>query len=221
MGAHTYMEDDGDFERLPASAVKLWEHHLPIAAATGLVRTAVRQLSLGAEDARHAWSRLTGTWHPVTVHHMKFRSGWGDHPLAAIFGGLIQGAIAGAVVYGAMLVARGEVDATADLELDVEVAVGRAAIVVATLPMPVALWSLVKVVSGVIDTPAWLSRTETTGIVLRKRATSRPVTGRGVRRSGRSARARTSTALAGRPSANTATTWGSTPARVGSCGRGR
>lgn len=89
LGVRQAYEDNGAYRELPPAAVVLHERHLAHAAALGVARVAVERLPLGAEDDRHAWSKVGGRWRRVTVHYPRRRRGWGDPPGQAVATGLL------------------------------------------------------------------------------------------------------------------------------------
>lgn len=144
MGARRYLAEYGDFGPKPAASVTVWERYLAYAAALGLARSAVRDLPLGAEDHRHAWSRAAGEWRPVRVRYPRRRPGYGQHPAYAAAMGL-------ALAVVATVVARWAADVWVPLAL---------------VPAAWGLWNLARAGLGVVD--LGVSR-EVEGVVLRRR----------------------------------------------------
>lgn len=110
LGVRDHMRTAGDFDDKPAASVAIWDRHLAYATAMGLARTVQRQLPFETEHDRKAWSRYTGEWRPVTVRYQSFVPSWGTSPWKVMFDGIVQGAISGAIAYGAFLVSSGEID---------------------------------------------------------------------------------------------------------------
>lgn len=166
LGVRAHLEQNPDFGEKPAASVVLWDRPLAYATAMGLAPTVERQLPIGAERDRKAWSRATGTWRPVRVVYPRLRPGWGMAPWGALGSGLVQAAVTGALVYGGLLVARGEVDAVADLEPETRDWVTLGGLVVAAVLLPVVLWAGSRAVLGLVDL---IPRRTFEGLVVRKR----------------------------------------------------
>lgn len=166
LGVRTHLADHGDFARQPAAAVAVWDRYLAHAVALDLAPLATGQLPLGAESDRHAWSRETGQWRHVRVRYPRLRPGWGRHPLAVVASTLLQGAVAAAVGYGAVLVLTDRVDLADVPERAVEVldVVAVVALVLAGLALLWAGFGLLRAA------PDLVSRREVEGLVLRRRA---------------------------------------------------
>ncbi|HEY7874840.1 MAG TPA: hypothetical protein VIG64_06925, partial [Actinomycetota bacterium] len=78
------------FPDMPADAVVTWERHLAYGAALGVAGRSVKELPLGAEHDRRAWTDYGGSWRQVRVRYPVVRPGWGKSPLVA---GLISLAV--------------------------------------------------------------------------------------------------------------------------------
>jgi hypothetical protein len=151
LGVRRYLADQGDFATKPAAAVAMWDRYLAHAAALDLAPVAVAQLPLGAEDDRHAWSRVTGQWRHVEAVYPRLWPGYGQHPLVAVATGVAVGWAAALVARTAWTSAGGGLGPVRALS---------AAAVIALI------WSGVKVVGGLVD----LVAVETVeGTVLRAR----------------------------------------------------
>jgi hypothetical protein len=63
-------------------AVELRDRHLAYGAALGVAGGTTRQMPMGAESDRDAWSSYGGRWRPVRVKYGRFLTpGWGRNPL--------------------------------------------------------------------------------------------------------------------------------------------
>jgi Predicted membrane protein (DUF2207) len=82
-GVRKNLEGVPSFPDLPPNAVVTWERHLAYGAALGVAGRTVKELPLGAEHDRRAWTDYGGAWHQVRVRYPVFRPGWGKHPLVA------------------------------------------------------------------------------------------------------------------------------------------
>lgn len=166
MGVRKQLSEQGEFSDKPAASVVLWERYLGYAAAMDLAPIAVRQLPLGAEDDRRAWSRATGGWRKVRVVYPKLRPAWGRHPLQALLVSAVRGAIAGAIVWFAVRAAAGEIEQVRDLDAEVQTWIARIGPIVAVVLLPVVLWQVVTFLMALVDL---FGRREVTGVLLRKR----------------------------------------------------
>lgn len=83
------------FRDMPADAVVTWERHLAYGAALGVAGRTVKELPLGAEHDRRAWSNYGGSWRQVRVRYPVIRPGWGKRPLVAalIFLAVLAGSL--------------------------------------------------------------------------------------------------------------------------------
>ncbi|HKR98286.1 MAG TPA: hypothetical protein VJU79_02110, partial [Candidatus Dormibacteraeota bacterium] len=90
LGVRRQLHSDEVFPTLPPAAIAIWNRYLGYGAAMGAAGEAVRQLPLGAEDPRHAWSSFGGRWRMVTVRYPRMRLGWGRSPLSLLGGGVIR-----------------------------------------------------------------------------------------------------------------------------------
>ena len=177
LGVRRFMADHGDFARYPAAAVAVWDRYLAYAAALDLAPLAVDQLPLGAEDARHAFSSVSGEWRKVRVRYPRFRPGWGRHPAAAVLVGLlISAAAVGVAWFGFKLFAdeslRDEVRNPDPAEEAVELPeeLRWVGLGLGLLALPVGAWWAGNVVIGLSDA---FARREVEGAVIRTRCRSR------------------------------------------------
>jgi hypothetical protein len=166
LGVRRHLADHGDFAAKPAAAVAIWDRYLAYAVALDLAPLAVAQLPLGAEDDRHAWSRASGHWRPVVVTYPRLRPGYGQHPLAAAFVGLVTGAATVAALTRLVPAALGTLTRVDDLSDRTRPWVRLGAAVLVLAGVAVAAWALVKFVSGVADL---FARRTVEGVVLRAR----------------------------------------------------
>ncbi len=150
LGVRDHYRTIGDFDDKPAASVAIWDRHLGYATAMGLAPVVQRQLPFETEHDRHAWSRATGEWRRVKVRYLAFVPGWGQHPVRLAFEGLLQGAIAGALAYGAMLVAGADLDIEPITD-EQRRWIGLAALIVAVFAAALCLLSLVKLALGASD----------------------------------------------------------------------
>lgn len=83
------------FPDMPADAVVTWERHLAYGAALGVAGRTVKELPLGAEHDRRAWTNYGGSWQQVRVRYPVIRPGWGKRPLVAalIFLAVLAGSL--------------------------------------------------------------------------------------------------------------------------------
>jgi hypothetical protein len=169
MGTHRWFEDHGDFSAAPAASVVIWDRNLAYATAFGLATTVDRELPLGQECDRRAWSNATGAWRQVRVRYPRLRPAWGLHPFRALLSGLIQTAVFGGVAVAALLVWTGNAKAFSDLELEAGVViwVERAALVAMLVLGPLALYAAIEALLGLVDL---FPRRTVEGLVLRARA---------------------------------------------------
>jgi Predicted membrane protein (DUF2207) len=94
LGVRRQLHGDEVFPTLPPAAIAIWNRYLAYGAALGAAGEAVRQLPLGAEDPRHAWSSYGGRWRMVTVRYPRLRPGWGQSPWRLIRHGLLLAVLA-------------------------------------------------------------------------------------------------------------------------------
>jgi hypothetical protein len=166
LGVRRYLADHGDFATKPAAAVAVWDRYLAHAAALDLATLAVAQLPLGAEDDRHAWSRASGQWRQVVVGYPRLRPGYGQHPLFAVFTGLLAGVVAGVVAVQLADVATDSADWVDDLPDRAGPWVRGVGAGLLALAVVVAVWSALKVAFGVVDL---FTRRPVEGLLLRAR----------------------------------------------------
>ena len=171
LGVRRYLVEHGHFADQPAAAVAVWDRYLAHAAAMDLAGLAIRQLPLGAEDDRHAWSAEGGEWRPVVVDYPRFEPGWGRHPAAAIILGLLGSAASLGVMWLAWRYSRdtdlgGLLDST---DPEVLRRAGWAALLVCALCLLPLGYAAAEVWRGLADS---LGTQTVEGVVLRARARS-------------------------------------------------
>jgi hypothetical protein len=82
-GVRRNLETLPSFPDTPADAVVTWERHLAYGAALGVAGRSVKELPLGAEHDRRAWTSYGGSWRQIRVRYPVIRPGWGKSPLVA------------------------------------------------------------------------------------------------------------------------------------------
>jgi hypothetical protein len=160
----------GGFASMPASHVTLWDRHLAYATAMDAAPTVERQLCFDAEHDRRAWSHHGDALRRVRVRYWSPRPGWGKAPWVALVGGAAQAALAAAVLYWLMVVARDDLEALAEVDPFIRQRVGLGALVLAAVLVPVGAWCAVKAVLGLLDL---FPRRTVEGLVVRARARRR------------------------------------------------
>ena len=169
LGVRRFMADHGRFEDYPAASVRIWDRYLGHAVALDLAPLAVRQLPLGAESDRWAWSRLSGRWRQVKVVYPRFRPGWGRPPWQAGLIGLavtVVGLWIGRPVGGVVL------DIITDLPdtfPDKAWVVWLARGAVGATPFAIGAWVAVGPVQAVAALVDLATTGEVEGVVLRER----------------------------------------------------
>jgi hypothetical protein len=171
MAVREYLADHGNFDDASPAAVTIWDRYLAHAAAMDLAGRAVRELPLGAEDDRHAWSSAGGTWRPVTVRYPRMRVGWGNHPFGAVAIGLFGLALGTALAIVPYEVLTGDAfpdltEALADVDEPARQWVERALLGVSLLGLLTGTHSALRFVRGALD--LFVTR-EIEGPVLRRR----------------------------------------------------
>lgn len=166
LGVRRHLAERGEFSDKPAASVVLWDRLLGYAAAMGLASAAVRQLPLGAEDDRRAWSRATGTWRRVRVTYPRLRPGWGEHPFRALVASLTRGVVVGVLAWFTLLAAGGHLEALRDLPSEVQLWIARLGPIVVALLLPVLAWQATVAVMAVLDL---FGRRRVRGVLVRKR----------------------------------------------------
>jgi hypothetical protein len=166
LGVRAYLEQNPDLAEKPAASVAIWDRLLAYATAMGLAPTVLRQLPLGTEHDRRAWSRVTGRWRPVRVRYPRFRPGWGESPWSAMGTGVLQAVVAGGLAYGGLVVARGDLDALQDLEPGTRDWVTLGGLVLAVVLVPIVAWATARAVLGLSDV---FARKTVEGVILRRR----------------------------------------------------
>lgn len=167
LGVRRWLDEQGDFGEAPAASVAIWDRYLPYATAFALAPTVERELPMGQEHDRRAWSNASGTWRQVRVAYPRWRPGWGEHPFRALVTGALQAAVAGAIAVGGFVVWTGRTDALDDVDPEALIWIERGAMVVALVLAPVALYAAAKAVAGLVDL---LPRRRVEGLVIRRRA---------------------------------------------------
>jgi hypothetical protein len=104
LGVGRHLRDDPAFQDLPPAAVAVWERYLAYAAALGAARGAVREIPMGADEDRRAWSAYGGQWRLVRIRYpWLWPPAWGWRPWAA----LLVSVVGGLVAVGALRLAAG------------------------------------------------------------------------------------------------------------------
>lgn len=98
LGFREHHEANEVIPTLPASAVAVRGRYLAYSAALGLAAAAVRDLPLGAEDDRRAWTDYGGRWRQVRVRYPRLRPGWGRRPWVALLAGVMGAVVASQVL---------------------------------------------------------------------------------------------------------------------------
>jgi hypothetical protein len=165
LGVGRHLGDDPAFQELPPAAVAIWERYLAYAGAMGAARSAVREIPMGADEDRRAWSDYGGRWRLVRIRYpWLWPPAWGWRPWAALLASVVGGLVAVVTVRLAAGIGWGEASATDPPGL---VAFVRGLFLfflgVGTV---VALWSLPTLVRAAMDLG---SGHEVTGLVLRIR----------------------------------------------------
>jgi hypothetical protein len=156
LGLRSSLAQDSVFAEHGPAGVAVWDRHLAYGAALGVAYGAVRELPLGAEGDREAWSSVGGRWRIVRIRYPRWiPPGYGEHPRRVAVAGL------GHVALGVLAVA-----ATSLLSGAVGLAVALTAL------------GLVLVVRGVLMLYLGMAdlisgRTEVEGRVLRSRVRAR------------------------------------------------
>jgi hypothetical protein len=181
LGVREYLADQGEFADTPAAAVVVWGRYLPHAVALSLAPRAARELPLGAESTRVAWSRAQGRWRPVRIRYPRLVPGRGLHPAALVADGLVIGFVAVVLFLGM----RAGLDAIVDADLGPDPSrLARLGLgIAAAVAVAGIAFASLRVVVGVIDL---FARRTVRGVVLRNRgrATFDPSLFAGVGRTG-------------------------------------
>jgi hypothetical protein len=99
LGLREMLAQDRLFAEQPPAGVAIWDRHIAYGAALGVARGAVAALPLGAESDHEAWSPVGGRWRVVHIRYpQRIPPGYGRHPFKVAALGLLQGALAGAVL---------------------------------------------------------------------------------------------------------------------------
>ncbi len=156
LGLRSSLAEDTVFAEHGPAGVAVWDRHLAYGAALGVAYGAVRELPLGAEGDREAWSSVGGRWRIVRIRYPRWiPPGYGEHPRRVAVAGL------GHVAVGVLAVA-----ATSLLS-------GAVGLAVALMTLGVVLvvrgvWMLYLGIADLIS-----GRTEVEGRVLRGRVRAR------------------------------------------------
>lgn len=156
----------GEFHRLPAASVAIWDRHLAYATAVGAAPMVDRQLNFEAEHDHRAWSRHGDRFRQVQVRYWSWRPGWGSPPWEAALSGAVQAVVFGAFLSMGYRIANDQVMTLDDLDSDVRRWVSLAALVVSVVVVPLFVWGLAKFVLGVADL---VPRRDREGLVVRAR----------------------------------------------------
>jgi hypothetical protein len=82
LGVREKLAENEVFGTQSPIAVELWDRHLAYGVALGAAAGTTRQIPMGAESDRDAWSSYGGRWRPVRVKYGRFLTpGWGKNPL--------------------------------------------------------------------------------------------------------------------------------------------
>jgi hypothetical protein len=99
LGVGRHLRDDPAFQDLPPAAVAVWERYLGYAAALGAARGVVREIPMGADEDRRAWSAYGGQWRLVRIRYPNlWPPGWGWRPWAALLVSVAVGIVATALL---------------------------------------------------------------------------------------------------------------------------
>jgi hypothetical protein len=152
LGVRAHLEQNEVFPTLPAPAVVLWERHLAYGAALGLAAAAVRDLPLGAEHDKRAWSSYGRTWHIVRVRYPRIAYVRSKSPREAIGLGLLYVALGAAAAWG-VLGALGPIDAELfpDVDADVRRVLDDIRRAIGLVAVVLAAWGAVVAVCGLVD----------------------------------------------------------------------
>jgi Predicted membrane protein (DUF2207) C-terminal domain len=150
LGLRSSLAEDTVFAEHGPAGVAVWDRHLAYGAALGVAHGAVRELPLGAEGDREAWSSVGGRWRIVGIRYPRWiPPGYGEHPRR------VAGAGLGHMAVGVLAVA-----ATSLLSGAVGVAVALTAVGIGLVVRGV--WMLYLGIADLIS-----GRTEIGGRVLR------------------------------------------------------
>ena len=95
LGVGRHLRDDPAFQELPPAAVAVWERYLAYAAAMGAARSAVREIPMGADEDRRAWSDYGGRWRLVRIRYpWLWPPAWGWRPWAALLASVVGALVA-------------------------------------------------------------------------------------------------------------------------------
>jgi hypothetical protein len=166
LGLRAYLAQNDALAGRPAAAVIVWDQYMAYAAALGLAPTAVRDLPLGAEDDRRAWSRATGQWRQVRVRYPSLRVGWGLSPLGAIGRGLLRGIPLVVVLWFAVHAAGGAFAVLSEIPGGADVWTGIVPLAVIGVATLLLAWQVALVSFGFADA---VNRRQVEGVVLRRR----------------------------------------------------
>jgi hypothetical protein len=176
LGVRRFLADHGRFDEYPAASVRIWDRYLAHAVALDLAPLATRQLPLGAEDDRWAWSRQSGRWRMVNVVYPRLRPGWGRPAWKAALFGL---AVTVGGVYLGRPIGRAILEVAADLPPTSPTWVAwLSRAVIGATPAVIALWVAfgpLQVLGALADLP---TARPVEGLLLRHRVASSDNEGR-------------------------------------------
>jgi Predicted membrane protein (DUF2207) len=165
LGVGRHLRDDPAFQDLPPAAVAVWERYLAYAAAMGAARAAVRQIPMGADEDRRAWSAYGGQWRLVRIRYpWLWPPAWGWRPWAALLVSVVGGLVA--VVALRLAAGIGWAEASATDPPGLVAFVRGLFLFFLGVGTVVALWSLPTLVRAATDLG---SAQEIAGLVLRVR----------------------------------------------------
>ena len=160
LGLREMLAEDHLFAEQSPAGVAIWDRHIAYGAALGVARGAVAALPLGAESDDEAWSAESGTWRVVQIRYpQRVPPGYGQHPLKVAALGLLQGAVAGAVLWfspDGLEAARDAYRDAADKEIPTALGTGLAVVLAAAFAVAAiaalrAAWMLFSGVSDLIS----------------------------------------------------------------------
>jgi hypothetical protein len=113
LGVRELLGEDPLFGEQPPAAVAIWDRLLAHGTALGVAHGVVRQLPLGAESDREAWSPVGGRWRVVRI---RYRRPWppfhGRPPANLALAGIVAAAVGGGVLWALPSVERFVSEAT-------------------------------------------------------------------------------------------------------------
>lgn len=113
LGVRELLGEDPLFGEQPPAAVAIWDRLLAHGTALGVAHGVVRQLPLGAESDREAWSPVSGRWRVVRI---RYRRPWppfhGRPPANLALAGIVAAAVGAGVLWALPSVERFVSEAT-------------------------------------------------------------------------------------------------------------